>query len=131
MFKGLEQRIPGLSKRIVYWNLATPLTNQHYINSTKGNLYGTAKSIKQMGPFGYGTTTEFEGLLLCGASTQSHGVSGVTSTGLAAARKVLNCSKEDLLTQNGPDIQIYPSEDTSKWPAELQERIAKGKEKRS
>jgi all-trans-retinol 13,14-reductase len=131
MFQGLEKRIPGLSKRIVYWNLGTPLTNQHYINATNGNLYGTAKSIKQMGPFGYGTTTEFEGLLLCGASTQSHGVSGVTSTGLAAARKILNCSKEDLLTQDGPDIQIYPSEDTSKWPAELQERIAKGKEKRS
>ena len=118
-----------MSKRIVYWNLGTPLTNQHYINATKGNLYGTDKNIKQMGPFGYGTTTEFEGLLLCGASTQSHGVSGVTSTGLAAACKILDCSKEDLLTQKGPEIQIYPSEDISKWPAELQEKIAKGKEK--
>jgi len=131
MIKGLEERIPGLSKRIVYWTLGTPITNQHYINSTNGNLYGIAKSIRQLGPLGFGTTTEFDGLLLCGASTQSHGVAGVTSTGLAAARKVLDCSNEDLLIRNGPEIQIYPAEDTSKWPAELQEKIMLGKEKRA
>ena len=131
MISGLEERIPGLSKHIVYWALGTPITNEHYINSTNGNLYGTAKNIKQLGPFGFGTTTEFDGLLLCGASTQSHGVAGVTSTGLAAARKVLNCSYEDLLTKQGPEIRIYPAEDTSKWPAELQEQIAQGKVKRN
>lgn len=127
MIMGLEKRIPGLSKHIVFWDLGTPLTNQHYINATAGNLYGTAKSIKQLGPFGFGTQTEFDGLLLCGASTDSHGVAGVTSTGLAVARKILNCSTDDLLTQHGPELKIYPSEDPSSWPVDLQEVIAYGK----
>lgn len=126
MIQGLEKRLPGLSKHIVYWSLGTPLTNQHYINATRGNLYGTAKSIKQMGPWGFGITTEFEGLLMCGASTDSHGVAGVTATGLAAARRILNCSTSDLLTQNGPELKIYPSEDPTQWPLELQQKIAQG-----
>jgi len=129
MIQGLEKRIPGLSKHITFWDLGTPLTNQHYINATIGNLYGTAKSIKQLGPLGFGTQTEFEGLLLCGASTDSHGVAGVTATGLAAARKILNCSNADLLTQNGPELKIYPSEQPAKWPQELQDKIASGAKK--
>ncbi len=129
MILGLEKRIPTLSKHITFWDLGTPLTNQHYINATSGNLYGTAKSIKQLGPFGFGTQTEFENLLLCGASTDSHGVAGVTATGLAAARRILNCSNADLLTQNGPALKIYPSEEPSLWPQELQDKIAIGKVK--
>jgi all-trans-retinol 13,14-reductase len=131
MIMGLEKRIPGLSKHIVFWDLGTPLTNQHYINATRGNLYGTAKSIRQLGPLGFSTQTEFDGLLLCGASTETHGVAGVTSTGLAAARKILNCSTDDLLTQNGPDLKIYPSEDPSQWPADLQEKIISGRLKKA
>ena len=129
MIQGLEKRIPGLSKHITFWDLGTPLTNQHYINATVGNLYGTAKSMKQLGPLGFGTQTEFEGLLLCGASTDSHGVAGVTATGLAAARRILNCSNADLLTQNGPELKIYPSEQPAQWPQELQDKIASGAQK--
>lgn len=126
MTLGLEKRIPGLREHIVFSDLGTPLTNQHYINATLGNLYGTAKSIKQLGPRGFGIRTEFEGLLLCGASTESHGVAGVTATGLSAARKVLNCSYDDLLTRDGPELKIYPSEEPDKWLAEYQEKIAAG-----
>ena len=67
--------------------------------------------------------TEFEGLLMCGASTSNFGVSGVTSTGLQAASSILNCSTSDLLNQNGPELQIYPSDDISQWPENLQKRI--------
>jgi hypothetical protein len=31
----------------VFWSLATPLTNEHYINATQGNLYGIEKSRKE------------------------------------------------------------------------------------
>ena len=43
MVRGLEKRIPGLSKHIVYYSLGTPLTNEHYLNATRGNLYGIDK----------------------------------------------------------------------------------------
>jgi phytoene dehydrogenase-like protein len=128
MFKGLEKRIPGISDHVVYWDLGTPLTNQHYLNATRGNLYGIEKSVTQVGPGAFSTKTEFEGLYMCGASTLSHGVSGATSTGLAVAKTILDCSTADLLTQDGPSLEIYPSEDTSKWPEHLQKMIARGLE---
>jgi phytoene dehydrogenase-like protein len=124
MFQGLEKRVPGLSQHIVYWSLGTPLTNAHYLNATRGNLYGTDKTPSQVGPRGFSNQTEFEGLWMCGASTQSHGVAGVTQSGLATARAILQCRTSDLLKQNGPELKIYPSEDVSQWPENLQKRIA-------
>ncbi|MBE9524870.1 MAG: NAD(P)/FAD-dependent oxidoreductase, partial [Chloroflexi bacterium] len=123
MFKALEKRIPGISEHVVFWNLATPLTNEHYINSTRGSLYGIEKNRRQVGPGAFPTQTEFGGLLMCGASTLSHGVAGVQASGLAVARKILKCSTDDLLKQDGPEIQIYPSDDISQWPEHLQVRI--------
>ena len=129
MFRALEKKVPGISQHITFWNLATPLTNEYYINATRGNLYGIAKSMRQVGPGAFPIQTEIEGLLMCGASTLSHGVAGATSSGLAAAKRILKCSTSDLLTQNGPPIQIYPSEDISQWPEHLQERIRRGQER--
>ncbi len=119
MFQALEKRIPGISQRIVFWSLGTPLTNEHYINATRGSLYGIAKRVNQVGPGAFPVQTEFEGLLMCGASTLSHGVTGAQASGLAAARKILQCRTADLFTQNGPPIRIYPSEDLSQWPENL------------
>ena len=123
MFKAIEKRVPGISDHIVFWNLGTPLTNEHYINVTRGSLYGIEKNRRQIGPRAYPAQTQFEGLLMCGASTSNFGVSGVTSTGLQAASSILKCTTNDLLNQNGPELQIYPSEDLSKWPENLQKRI--------
>jgi phytoene dehydrogenase-like protein len=127
MFKGLEKRIPGISDHVTFWDLGTPLTNKHYINTTQGSLFGIEKSVDQVGPGAFSTKTEFEGLLMCGASTMSHGVSGATATGLSAAKVILSCGTADLLTQNGPLLEIYPSEDTSQWPEYLQKQIERGK----
>jgi phytoene dehydrogenase-like protein len=44
MVRGLEKHVPGLSKHIVFSSLGTPLTNEHFLNATRGNLYGIAKS---------------------------------------------------------------------------------------
>ena len=44
MVRGLEKHVPGLSKHIVFYSLGTPLTNEHYLNATRGNLYGIEKS---------------------------------------------------------------------------------------
>ena len=82
----------------------------------------------QVGPGAFPIQTEIPGLYMVGASTLSHGVAGATSSGLAAARKILGCRTADLLTQNGPELRIYPSEDPGAWPAALQERIARGQE---
>jgi phytoene dehydrogenase-like protein len=126
MFQALEKHVPGISKHVVFWSLGTPLTNEHYINATRGNLYGIEKSRSQSGPLGFPIDAPFEGLYMAGASTMSHGVAGATSTGLTAARKILNCRTSQMLQQNGPELRIYPSEDVAQWPEDLQKRISRG-----
>lgn len=124
LFKGLDRRVPGLSKHIIFWDLGTPLTNVHYLNATRGNLYGISKSPNQVGPWAFPIKSEVEGLYMVGASTTSHGVAGVTASGVECAKQILGVRTSELLNQNGPEIEIYPSEDVSQWPEHLQERIA-------
>ncbi len=110
MFNALDRRVEGLSKHVVFWDLATPLTNEHFINSTFGNLYGTAKTPDQVGPGSFPVKTEIEGLYMTGASTLSHGIAGATATGLAAAKSILHCATKDLLKMKGPELRIHSSE---------------------
>lgn len=124
----VDKRVPGFKDAVVFKDLGTPLTNQYYINAHKGNLYGIAKSVRQVGPGAFQIKSPIKHLYLCGASTLSHGVSGATYTGLAAARQILNCKTRDLLKQKGPEIRIYPSDDLSKWPEHLQKRIQRGQQ---
>jgi phytoene dehydrogenase-like protein len=126
MLAALDKRVPGLREHVVFSSLGTPLTNQYYLNATKGNLYGIAKSRFQVGPMAFPIRSEIEGLYLCGASTISHGVAGATQSGLMAAQAVLGVRRRDLLQQNGPELAVYPSEDVSQWPARLRRRIERG-----
>jgi phytoene dehydrogenase-like protein len=126
MVRGLEKHIPGLSKHIVFYSLGTPLTNEHYLNATRGNLYGTDKRPNQLGPWGFSPRTEIEGLFLCGASTLSHGVAGVTQSGINAAKAVLNCQTGELLTRKGTGPVFLPAEDTNLWPEYLKKKIGRG-----
>jgi len=126
MVRGLEKHIPGLSRHIVFSSLGTPLTNEHYLNATRGNLYGIEKNPWQVGPWGFSTRTAFDGLFLCGASTLSHGVAGVTASGIDAARAVLHCHTRDILTQNGPSPVFLPSEDITRWPDGLRQKMERG-----
>ena len=64
---------------------------------------------------------------MCGASPESHGVAGITGSGLTAAKTILKCRTSELLTQHGPELRICPSDDVSQWPEELQEKIERGK----
>jgi all-trans-retinol 13,14-reductase len=113
----IERVIPGAKENIVQMELGTPKTNQFYIKSTNGNVYGTEKSFNQIGPFAFPSKSEIKNLYLCGASTLSHGVGGATNSGVAAAASILNCKPQDLLrpdeTQN---IRIYDAEDSTSWP---------------
>ena len=126
MMRGLEKRIPGLSKHIVYYSLGTPLTNEHYLNATRGNIYGIEKSPKQVGPLGFRPNTEFEGLYLCGQSTVSHGVAGVTQSGIEVAKAILNVRTRDILTQKGSGPLFLQAEDTSAWPENLKRKMERG-----
>ncbi|HKZ37343.1 MAG TPA: NAD(P)/FAD-dependent oxidoreductase [Chryseolinea sp.] len=113
----IEKVIPGAKQHIVQVELGTPKTNEFYINSTNGNVYGTEKTFNQIGPFSFQNKTEIGNLFLCGASTLSHGVGGATYSGIAAAARILKCMPQDLLIPDeNQRIRIYEAEDSSTWP---------------
>lgn len=112
----MEELIPDVRNHIVQAELGTPKTNEYYVNSTNGNVYGTNKTLNQVGPFSYKNKSEIENLYLCGASTISHGVTGATYSGLEAAAQILKCKSGDLLIKDeSQKIKIYDAENSSTW----------------
>jgi phytoene dehydrogenase-like protein len=97
MVNSLERVIPNVKEHIVHKDLATPLTNEHFINSTRGSVYGTDKILKQIGPNAYRAKSEIENLYLCGASTMAHGVTGATFSGVYTASVILGCHQDELI----------------------------------
>jgi phytoene dehydrogenase-like protein len=110
MLRGLERVAPGISERVVFSELGTPLTNTHYVAATAGNLYGTEKSRFQVGPFGFQIGGDLDGLSLCGASTLGHGVLGATMSGLAVARRITRRPISELLKPKGRPLVLRQSE---------------------
>ncbi len=132
MLNGLEKAIPNIREHIVYMDLGTPITNEYYINSTKGNVYGTEKSLMHIGPFSYKSKSEIENLYLCGASVLSHGVAGAGHSGVETAAGILGKSPDDL-KKPSPDqkIRIYEAESPDDYPAWMLEKMEIKKNKTS
>jgi len=117
MLNTVEKLIPDARKCIIQAELGTPLTNNYYINSTRGNVYGTEKTLKGVGPFAFKAKTEIEDLFLCGASTLSHGVGGAANSGIETAAKILGCKAQDLLIEDeNQKLRVYDAENPASWP---------------
>ncbi len=87
---GARRLIPDLPRRVVWQEVATPLTHTRYTGATGGTSYGLALVPEQSVLRRPGAGTEVRGLFLCGASARSgHGVLGVLMSGVAAAAKVV------------------------------------------
>jgi all-trans-retinol 13,14-reductase len=125
LVNSLEKVVPGIRNNIVQLELGTPMTNEHYIHSTKGNVYGTEKGFFQTGPFSYTAQTEIQNLYMCGASIMSHGVAGASYSGVKTAARILNCTEEDLIKPDESQcVRIYDAEDSTLWPEWLHQKIA-------
>lgn len=123
MLNSLCRVIPDLRERLRFCALGTPLTNRHYCASTDGAMYGTEKTMGQLGPWGWPLRSEIEGLFLCGSSTLSHGVFGATTSGLAAAARVLGVKRTELLRQQGPPLRTVLADRPETWPDDLRAKI--------
>ncbi len=125
MLKGLEKAVPNISEHIVHKELGTPITNDYYINTTEGNVYGTEKSLKHIGPFAFKAKSEIENLYLCGASILSHGVAGASHSGVATAAQILGCHPDVLKEpQDDQHLRIYEAEDDSNYPDWMLKKVA-------
>jgi all-trans-retinol 13,14-reductase len=124
MLNSLEKILPGIRGKVVQMELGTPITNEFYINSTRGNAYGTEKILKQTGPFSFPAKTEIENLYLCGASILAHGVAGASNSGVKTAAVILKCEPSDLLKPDpSQNVTIYDAEDSSTWSEQILEKI--------
>ncbi|AYN67963.1 NAD(P)/FAD-dependent oxidoreductase [Euzebyella marina] len=131
MVNGIDRAVPGIKKHIVHKELGTPLTNEYYINSTKGNVYGTEKSMMHIGPFAFRAKSEIENLYLCGSSVLSHGVAGASHSGVDTAARILGCTSDELKKpQEDQHIRLYEAEDSSAYPDWLKKKIASKQSKR-
>jgi phytoene dehydrogenase-like protein len=132
MFNTIERAAPGLTKHIVFSEVGTPTTSQHFINATEGACYGTEKSRFQMGPFAYKNKTEIENLFFCGASTAAHGVSGAANSGIDAAAAALGCHRSELLKNKTQRMRTFSAEEPATWTAAIHDKIARhqGREQR-
>ncbi len=108
MLKTIEHIIPGISDHLIYCDLSTPLTNDHYVRSTNGSCYGTEKTLRQFGPFSFKGRSEINNLFLCGASTAAHGLSGATASGLGVASSLLSCRPSELLKNTRQKLKVIP-----------------------
>lgn len=110
MLRAADQVIPGLSRRITFAELGTPLTNDFYCASWRGACYGIAKTPWQVGPFAFATRAPVSNLYLCGASTVSHGVAGAGISGLFAAQAALGLpDASELLAPSDGSLRILPA----------------------
>lgn len=122
--------LPEVHKNIVHIEAGTPITNEHYINATKGNVYGTEKGFMQTGPFSFKSKTEIQHLYMCGASTISHGVTGASYSGIKTASEILGCTAEELIKKDeSQHLRVYDAEDSSQWPAWIHQRMADKKKR--
>ena len=115
----IDRFLPGFSEHVVFRALGTPLTNMHFLHASEGAIYGTEKTLRNLGPFSFPVRSHIRGLFQCGASTIAPGINGVSKSGLAAAAAALDCEPDDLLTATGQQVRIYPAEDPGAWPEDL------------
>ncbi|MGB3152044.1 MAG: hypothetical protein WBB27_15410 [Maribacter sp.] len=121
----MEKVLPGVSNHIIHQELGTPITNEYYINTTKGNVYGTEKSLRHIGPFAFKANSEIKNLYLCGASILSHGVAGASHSGVDTASRILGCHPDELKEpREGQELLVLEAEeDSSTYPERIQKKI--------
>jgi len=124
MLNGLEKVIPGITNHIVQLEMGTPITNEYYVNTTRGSIYGTEKSLWNIGPFAFKNKSEIENLYMCGSSVLSHGVAGASHSGVDTAAQILGCTPRDLIQPDETQqLKLYDAEDDSNYPDWLQKKI--------
>jgi len=82
--------IPDLRNHLLFYEAATPLTLERYTGNELGAMYGLASTPEQIGHLRPSHQTPIPGLFQVGHYTRpSHGIVGVSLSGLFAARAIL------------------------------------------
>lgn len=85
----LERQVPTVVGNIAYTELSTPMTTRHFMNYSKGEIYGLASTPARFALRGLGARTPIRGLYLTGQDVASLGVVGAMFGGVIAASVAL------------------------------------------
>ncbi|MFJ3666978.1 FAD-dependent oxidoreductase [Streptomyces sp. NPDC090106] len=89
MIARLDARWPGFQERVVFAELATPLSFETYQHSVRGSFYGLAATPRRLRSARAGCRTPVKGLFVAGQDAWGSGVVGALAGGLMAANAVL------------------------------------------
>jgi prolycopene isomerase len=93
-----ERHVPGLRDGLTFIEAGTPRTMERYTRNQAGAIYGWELSPDQVGPGRLPSRAPVEGLALAGHWTRpGGGVYGVVTSGVEAARRLLQRDLDDLL----------------------------------
>ncbi len=89
LLNALEKDFPGTLKNIDdYWT-SSPLTYEDYTGTIKGSIYGIVRDVTKDIAMTISQRTKVPNLLLCGQSTNSHGILGVTIGSILTCSEIL------------------------------------------
>jgi phytoene dehydrogenase-like protein len=76
-----REYVPGIRDHIVFKMLGSPTTNERYVNSPRGNSYGSSMTPANMGASRLSSRSSVPGLHFCNASSGYAGFAGTIWTG--------------------------------------------------
>lgn len=86
LLDALAERWPGLIGDVVVEEIASPVTNSHYVNAVAGGIYGPMVTLEQVTRKAFRTESPIAGLFLGGAGVAGPGVAPCLWSGILAAR---------------------------------------------
>lgn len=89
LMAAVERRWPGVIGDVAVEDVATPVTNQHFVGSPAGSIYGPMATPDQWGHKAYRTTGPVAGLFHAGAGVLGPGVVPCLASGVTAGKAAL------------------------------------------
>jgi all-trans-retinol 13,14-reductase len=83
-----KRHFPALAPMVRFHELSTPVTQQHYVRTPNGAMYGIAMDADRLGSAALNVRTPVPGLLLAGQDVSGAGVQAAAMSGLMAAAAI-------------------------------------------
>ncbi len=112
-----DQTLPGFKDLVIYQELSTPLTVEHYTSHPQGRFYGLPAQPELFQGPKFGPETPLKGLFLAGEDSGSLGIVGALLGGVAATAqalgaggffKIMAAANGAKLAPRNPLTQIIP-----------------------
>lgn len=88
MLAQFRRHFPVLAPMLRFHELATPITQQHFVRSPDGAMYGIEMSAQRLGSDALDVRTPVPGLLLAGQDVSGPGIQAACISGLLAAAAI-------------------------------------------